>query len=472
MFFEVLRNIFDTFGPYFFVPVVLFIVAKVLGIKSKKAFTSALYAGIGLQGFTLLINSFMPIITPVIQRLVNITGIDLPVVDIGWQATSLVAYSTEVGMIFVGLAILIQTILFLVKWTNIFQPGDLWNNYSYMVWGSMVYLITKNMYLAVATMIVLLLYTLLFAEMSQKRWSDYYGYPNCTIASLHTVSATPLALVMDWILNKFGLSKVKLNPETLQKRLGFLGEPVTLGLMLGLIISILGNFDRLGSLVAWGEIALVGITIAAIMAIFPKVAGLFAQAFTSLTEASKKRAKSSSGIMGRQWYLGINDATGFGEPSTLISGILLIPIMILLAVILPGNKVLPLVDLIAIPFLIQTIIAITRGNIMKSVIIGAVWFSFGLYTATYTASMFTQVATQVGVEIPAVGLMVTSFAILTNPFAALIFIAFLSRSILWIGLVLVIYMIAYIWLRKNKAKLHDYLDRINLTEENSENITA
>ena len=93
-------------------------------------------------------------------------------------------------------------------------------------------------------------------------------------------------------------------------------------------------------------------------------------------------------------------------------------------------------------------------------------------TATYTASMFTQVATQVGVEIPAVGLMVTSFGILTNPFAALIFIAFLSRSILWIGLVLVIYMIAYIWLRKNKAKLHDYLDRINLIEENRENITA
>jgi PTS system galactitol-specific IIC component len=472
MFFETLKSVFDTFGPYFFVPVVLFGVAKILGVKTKKAFTSAIYAGIGLQGFTLLINSFMPIITPVVQRLVNITGIDLPILDIGWQATSLVAYSTEVGMVFVGLAILIQTVLFLTKWTNIFQPGDLWNNYSYMVWGSMIYLITGNMYLSVAAMTVLVLYTLLFAEMSEKRWSEYYGYPNCTIASLHTVSATPLAILMDWILNKLGLNNIKINPDTLQDRLGFMGEPVMLGLILGIIISVFGNFNRIGTLAAWGEIALVGITVAAVMAIFPKIAGIFAQAFTSLTEATKKKAKNSDGLMGRKWYLAINDATGFGEPATLISGILLIPIMVLMAVLLPGNKVLPLVDLIAIPFIIQTIIAITRGNIFKSVIIGTVWFSLGLYVATYTAPMFTQVATSIGVEIPAGGLMVTSFVILTNPFAALIFAAFLSKSVIWISTVIGVYLLGYIWMKKNRGNLHNYLDNINIDEEELEIKTA
>ena len=44
--------------------------------------------------------------------MVDNTGVNLPVLDIGWQATSVVAYSTKVGMIFVGIALLIQTILF------------------------------------------------------------------------------------------------------------------------------------------------------------------------------------------------------------------------------------------------------------------------------------------------------------------------------------------------------------------------
>ena len=66
----------------------------------------------------------------------NVTGVELNTFDVGWQATSVVAFATSAGMIYLGLGIALQTILFLVKWTNIFQPSDLWNNYSYIVWGA------------------------------------------------------------------------------------------------------------------------------------------------------------------------------------------------------------------------------------------------------------------------------------------------------------------------------------------------
>ena len=42
--------------------------------------------------------------------------------------------------------------------------------------------------------------------------------------------------------------------------------------------------------------------------------------------------------------------------ATLITGIL-IPIMVLMALILPGNKTLPMVDLIALPFMVEVIIS-------------------------------------------------------------------------------------------------------------------
>lgn len=453
-----LNNVFSTFGPVVFVPVILFFVSLALGTGTKKAFFSAVFAGVGLQGFMFLINAYIPMIVPVVQNMVEITGIDLPIVDIGWQATAVVAYATQAGMIFLGVGLLFQILLFLVGWTNVFQPGDLWNNYSYMTWGSLVYIATDNMFLALACMLVLNLYSLLFSEMLQKRWSTYYGYPNCTIVQIHHVGAAPFAIGMNWIFNKLGLSKIKWSPEKLQERFGFLGEPVTLGLILGLLLGFLGNLNKLGTLAAWGEIASISVATAAVMAVFPRVAGLFAQAFTAITEAARKR--SVKGDTEREIYIGINDASGYGEPATLISGIILIPIMVLVAAILPGNKVLPLVDLIALPFMVEALVAIMNGNIFKVVVSGTIWFSMGLIVATKFSGLFTAVAAQFGVELPSADALVTSFGILTKPiFGGLIFPAFVNEAWLWIAALLVVYFVLYFWMRKNKSKLHDYLER-------------
>jgi len=455
MFFEILKNVFDTFGPAVFVPVVIFIIALFLKVTPKKAFMSALSAGVGLMGFSLVIGAYGPIVTPVINSMVTNTGINLPVFDVGWQATAIVAYSTEIGMIFVGLAILIQTVLFLLRVTNVFQPGDLWNNYSYMVWGSMTYLITDNFVLGLAVMIMQLLYTQLFAEMIQKRWSTYYQYPNCTIASLHTVSITPYAIAMDWILNKLGLNKIKADPESFRKRLGFMGEPMSLGLFLGLFIGIVGNLTRLNTLAAWGQIFTLGIATSAVMSVFPKISSIFAGSFSAITEASKKSIKGTKG----EWYLSVNDATGYGESATLITGIMLMPLVLVVAFILPGNRVLPLLDLVAIPYLIQPIIAVSNGNIAKSTISGVIWFAIALLVATTTAPLFTDVATSVGVEMATGVALITSFGILAQPIAVLVFLPFISGNYFLIGLVVVGYLAFYILMKKYKPQLHAYLEK-------------
>ena len=274
--FEVIKSIFDTFGAPVFVPVVIFIIALFMKVKPKRAFMSALTAGVGLMGFNLVIGAYGPIVTPIVGKMVENTGVNLPVFDVGWQTTSIVAYSTEIGMIFMGLAILLQVILFVLRFTNVFQPGDLWNNYSYMVWGSMVYIITGNLFLSFACMILQLLVTQLTAELIQKRWSTYYQYPNCTLASLHTVTVAPYAIAMDKLLNVIGLNKIKTDPETFQDKLGFIGEPMTLGLFLGMFIGIVGNLSDLWNLAAWGEIMTCGIATSAVMSVFPKISAIFA----------------------------------------------------------------------------------------------------------------------------------------------------------------------------------------------------
>ena len=456
---DTIQSVFNAFGAPILVPIIIIFIAIALKVPIKKALMAGLYAGIGLQGFLLVLNSFTPIIAPVIQGMVETTGINLPAFDVGWQATSIVAFSTQPGMIFLAVGLILQTVLFLIKWTDVFQPSDLWNNYSYAIWGSMVFIVTDNLWLAIGCMVLLNLYSLLNAELMARRWSTYYGYPNTTIIAMHNIESTLFGIAIDPLLNKMGFNKIKLNPEALQKRLGVLGEPVTLGFFLGAFIGLLGNFKSLNSLDSWGVILITGVATSAVMAIFPKVAGIFSQAFIPITDAARKSTMKREKGSNREWYLGINDAVGFGEPATLTSGLLLIPIMVAMAFILPGNDVIPVVDLIALPFMIQGLVAITNGNMAKIIFSGTIWFSLGLYMCTWTAPMFTDIAMDVGIALPAGALLITSFNILSKPLMGAIFFAFVTQSVVFIILAVVLYFVLWYLFKTNKPAIYEYLDR-------------
>ena len=453
-----LSNVFNTFGSAVAVPIIIIIISLFLKVEGKKAVMSGINAGIGLTGFGWLINSYIPIIVPAVNNFVAATGIDLPAVDIGWQATSVIAYATRAGMMYLGFGLIFQILLFVFRVTNVFIPGDLWNNYSYMFWGSMIYVVTNDIWLALAVMFILTLFNIIFIEMNSKRWSTYYGYQNCTVPALHIAPSTPFAVAGNWLMNKMGANKIRWRPEDIQERMGFLGEPITLGLILGFVLGIFGHLSDLGTLAAWGNIMTIAISTAAVMAIFPRVANIFASAFMPITEAARRQTTKDV-KQGEDLYIGINDATGYGEPATLISGIILIPVMLLLCVLLPGNKTLLLVDLTAISFIIQPIVAASNGNIFKTVILSAIWFSIGLYICTWTAPMFTEVYAQFAAEPLAEGALVTAGMIANKPIAGgLIFMPAVNFGWAAVGVLFVIWIPLYFLFKKNKVKIQDFME--------------
>lgn len=465
-----LSQVMDAFGAAIVVPVVLLLLNLIMKVPIKKAIQSALHAGIGLTGFNLLIGAYTPIVTPVVQRMVSTTGVNLTILDTGWQATSIVAYSTQAGMIFLGLGLLLQLVLFLLKITDVFFPSDLWNNYSYMLWGSMMYAVTRNMFLAIGLMILINLYTMIFSEALSKRWSTYYGYPRATIVASHALGTFPVAVLMNALLNKLGADKVKWNTESLQKKLGILGEPTSIGFILGVLLGISGNLTRLNTMEGWGEALTVGIATATVMAVFPKIADIFASAFATITDASKQSTDSSEDD--REWYLAINDAAGYGEPATIMTGLLLIPIIVVLSIILPGNQALPLVDLVALPYLVQAIVSVSNGNIFKSLITGTVYLVMGLYLVTMVAPVFTEVALEVGVAIPDGALMIFSLTVLTNLLGGILFLVFMTQNLWLIGLTLLVYVVLFILFKKNKQAFQTYLEKQALDHESEQFLSA
>lgn len=466
-FFNSLSGVFSTFGAAVFVPIILFIIAVCMGVTAKKAFNSALLCAVGLTGFSLVINSYGSIITPVVNAMVKNSGVNLPTLDTGWQSTSVIAYSTSAGLIFIGLAIVIELVLFFTKWTNIFMASDLWNNYSFMVWGSMIFALTGNMWLAMACMIIQLLYILLFSEVVAKRWSNHYQYPNCCMTAPHHLEAVPFAILINWLLGLIGFNKIKVNAASIQKKFGIFGEPMFIGLVIGAMIGIIGSWSQLNTLAAWGTVTSASVSTAAVMAVFPKVGGIFASAFTSLTDAYKKKAAKSGA--GREWYLSVNDAAGYGEPNTLVTGILLMPIMLLLAFVLPGNTILPMIDLVALPYMVEIFVCISHGNVVKSIISGAIWFSLGLIIASQLAPTFTEVAVNAGFQLQQSGVYIISFGIMCHPLIAGLFYAFLSKNPLIIGAVVITYFVLFFVFKKNKEKVVEWLE--NYGTEGATNAT-
>ena len=462
---EALQKFFDVFGASIVVPVMIFIVSLFLKVSPKRAFFSALRAGVGLTGFGWVISAFTPLVTKYIQQMVDTAGLNLPIVDIGWQTGSLTAFSSSIGLSFFVFGLLIELLLFLFGITRVFVPSNLWNNFGYMIWGTMAYAATGNFILSFAFMVFVLLYSLIMSEVVAERWSEYYRVKNATINSIHNIETLIPALVLDPLWNLIGINKVKLNPESLKTKLGIFGEPMTLGFLLGMIIGILGSLKNLASLEAWGGILGFAMSLAAVMTIFPLITGVFASAFGPLAEAVEKNKKKESeeedGLADKKrWFIAVDDGVGFGEPATIIAGLILVPIMVLISLILPGNRALPVVDLIAIPFMIEAMIAVSKGNILKAILNGIVWFSLGLYAASALGPIYTEAVQQYGSVLPAGVVLIMSFNLLAHPLTALVFFAWISGNPLWIGVTIAVYLVSLFFLRTKRESIYAYLRKM------------
>src|SRR5699024_504580 len=97
-------------------------------------------------------------------------------------------------------------------------------------------------------------------------------------------------------------------------------------------------------------------------------------------------------------YIGLDAAVALGHPAVISTALILVPITVVLAIILPGNALLPFGDLATIPFIVAFIVGAARGYIVHSVIVGTVMIAIYLYIATDVAPIFTDMATNASFE--------------------------------------------------------------------------
>ncbi|WBY92186.1 PTS transporter subunit IIC [Enterococcus casseliflavus] len=123
------------------------------------------------------------------------------------------------------------------------------------------------------------------------------------------------------------------------------------------------------------------VTIAASLVLMPKMVALLMDGLTLISESAQEWMQKR--FPGRELYIGLDSALGIGHPYVLTTGLLMIPFALILAFILPGNKVLPLADLTALPYFMVFAILPSKGNLFRGLVSGIVFTTIILYCSSY-----------------------------------------------------------------------------------------
>ena len=202
----------------------------------------------------------------------------------------------------------------------------------------------------------------------------------------------PIGIVVNWAVEHTpGLRKVDINPEKIAKRFGVLGDPIVIGLLLGLLMGMGGG-------IGVDDTVLLGVKVAASMYILPKMIDILVEGLTTVRDGAEIRLKKW--FPNREFYFGMDTALLIGEPAVLATGVLLIPIALVLAFILPGNKVLPFVDLPSLMFLMALVTPFCKRNMFRMLLTGTVALVLIMYAGSDLGVWFAQSAGQSGIEVP------------------------------------------------------------------------
>ena len=377
-------------GASVMMPILFTVIGLCIGMKFGKALKSGLYVGVGFVGLGIVTALLTTNFNTPLDAISKIFDLNLAVFDMGWPAAAAVAYNTAVGALIIPICLGINFLLLVTKCTRTVNI-DLWNYWHFAFIGAVAYFVMDQSLLwgyfaAISCYIVTLVMTDLTAERFQKYYDNVEGI---SIPQPFCQSFTPFAIDINWLLDRIpGFSKLDIDAEGLKKKFGVLGEPLVLGVIVGALIGWAAQLDI-------KKILFLGVTMGAVMELIPRITSLFIEGLKPISEKTQEVVKNK--FKGKKVYIGMSPALVIGHPTTLVVSLLLIPVTLVLAIALSrgGNQFLPLASLAGMFYVFVMVLPYTKGNVVKTFIIGLVAVTIGLYFVTDMAPAFTLAANTV-----------------------------------------------------------------------------
>lgn len=382
-------------GAAVMMPIIFTILGVCIGIRFGNALKSGLKVGVGFVGLSIVTALLTSSLGPALDSVVGIYDLQLHVFDMGWPAAAAVAYNTAVGAFIIPVCLGVNILMLLTKTTRTVNI-DLWNYWHFAFIGAVVYFASGSILWGFFAAVICYIVTLVLADITAKKFQGFYeGMEGISIPQPFCAGFAPFAWAINWILDKIpGFDKLEIDAEGMKKKFGVLGEPLFLGVIVGIVIGCLTCRTGEEMVDKIPYILGLGIKMGAVMELIPRITVLFIEGLKPISDSTSsliaRKFKGAEGLS-----IGMSPALVIGHPTTLVVSLLLIPVTLLLAVALPGNQFLPLASLAGMFYVFPLVLPYTKGNVLKSFIVGLVMMVLSLYMVTTLASWFTLAARDV-----------------------------------------------------------------------------
>lgn len=402
-------------GASVMMPIIFTILGVVMGSKFGEALRAGMTFGVGFIGLNAVISIMSTTITPVAQALVDNLGFKLTSIDIGWAAGSAIAWSTE-AVPFVFLAVIITNIIMIaLGWTKTMDV-DIWNYWHVLFSASAILLVCKGTALAwvfaIGQAVVMMGIIFVIADWTQADCVEVFGLEGISLPHIQSMCNCIVTYPLDKVIGMIpGLKDIHWTSEGIVEKLGLLGEPIMMGFIIGGFLSALSQFTapevNVGTAIQ--QILIVGMNIAAVLVLIPRMISLLMEGLMPISEQTQVFLEKR--FPGRELYIGLDAAVATGHPFVISLGLLAIPIILVLAIVLPWNTVLPLADLAALPFYVICAVLPNKGNLFRGLIETIIMCIIYLTFSTYAATVMTSLAGAANLQVPEGAAQITNIAL-------------------------------------------------------------
>jgi PTS system galactitol-specific IIC component len=380
-------------GAPVMMPIIMTVLGLALGQGFAKSFRAGLTVGVGFVAVGLAVGLLVQVVGPRAMAFAEVLGLKLDVLDVGWPMGAAVSFASPIAAALIPAVLALNVVLLAVKQTRTLDV-DLWNYWHFIYTGAVIEAATGSASLGVLGACITAFVVFKLADWTAPAVESHFGLAGISLPHTETVNWAPLMFALDRLQRHVpGLSRLHADPASIRKRLGMLGEPILMGAVLGLLLGVLGAIpDFRAGLVgkAVKDVLTLGVSMAAVLVVLPKMVAILMEGLIPISEGAREFLQRR--FPGRDVLIGLDAAVVIGHPANMAVALVCVPIALLLAVVLPYNRMLPFGDLAALPFYVLWGVAAARGNIVRGLVNAVVILCGILWIGTSLAELTTQLA--------------------------------------------------------------------------------
>lgn len=377
-------------GPAVMLPLVILIIGLLLRQGIGKSLRAGIMIGVGFVGVDLVIGLLTDNLGPAAEGMAERFNLGLSVVDVGWPGVSPMAWASTIGTVAIPVAVLVNIVMLLLKMTRVVNV-DIWNIWHMTFTGAIVSIATGSFWLGVLGVIIHAAFVYKLGDWFASTVENQFGLEGIAIPHGSGTWSAPFAVVIDAIIEKIpGIKKINFNSSKIEEKLGTMGEPVVMGAVLGVIIGFLAGYSV-------ADVLELAIQMAAVMVLMPTVVKFIMEGLMPIAEAAQEMLNKR--FEGSQYYIGLDPALLLGNTQVVAASLIFVPLTILIAILIPGNQVLPFGDLATIGFFISMAVGIHKGNLFRTVISGVFIMGMTIWMSNMMIGINTKLAEVAGSDI-------------------------------------------------------------------------